>query len=210
MYIPSKLWLGAFLQPLFPNFMRNKAKQAAKLWFFCISSNLIRIISNWGNKNGGGGLENKKTKQWDCKQIKIQIILSTLPSWHQLISVYTQFLKLLSAYQQPSCHNRTPRLWSTQKVPKPGSLYHRYPPTLFLVYPSFFSKSWAWNFGRQEYRPSQDASIQILPYFCTTWRTIQQGSPAFFCYGRIGWYHRNLASCRCRRLLRVDSTCLLN
>lgn len=30
-YIPSKIWVGTCVQPLFPNFMRNKLKQAAKL-----------------------------------------------------------------------------------------------------------------------------------------------------------------------------------
>lgn len=43
MYIPGKLWLGTFLQPLFPNFMRNKVKQAAKLWYYLLI-NLYKIM----------------------------------------------------------------------------------------------------------------------------------------------------------------------
>lgn len=31
LFIPGKLWVGTLLQPLFPNFMRNKVRQQAKL-----------------------------------------------------------------------------------------------------------------------------------------------------------------------------------
>lgn len=30
-YIPTKIWVGTCVQPLFPNFMREKLKNAAKL-----------------------------------------------------------------------------------------------------------------------------------------------------------------------------------
>jgi hypothetical protein len=49
-YIPNKLWLGTVLQPLFPNFMRNKVVGLSIGKVHCMCWDTHGILYTWGNR----------------------------------------------------------------------------------------------------------------------------------------------------------------